>query len=140
VTAALPADVASRVSFVGGSFLDADTSTNNIPQNAPTYIIRHVLFDWVDAEVVRIMRNVRAAMNADGNAKAAGRKLLLCEMLLAQKPTAYDRQISMQLHVLNNGFVRTEAHMIRLLQEAGFAVEGAHHMGAIDTIITSSVA
>jgi hypothetical protein len=140
VTASLPAEVASRVSFVGGSFLDANLATNNIPQNQPTYIIRHVLFDWVDDEVVTIMRNVRAAMDADGNAKAAGRKLLLCEMLLAQKPTAYDRQISMQLHVLNNGFVRTEAHMMRLLKEAGFVVEGAHHMRAIDTIITSSVA
>jgi hypothetical protein len=137
--AARPAEIASRVSFAGGSFLDADPTTNGLPQNAPTYVIRHVLWDWSDAEVVSILRNVRAAMDADGRAKAAGRTLLLCEMLLARRPRQYARQTSMQLLVLNNGFIRTEAHMGRLLQEAGFAPGAVHHMRAIDSIISASV-
>jgi hypothetical protein len=127
------------VSFVGGSFLDSNLATNNIPQNQPTYIIRHVLWDWSDAEVVEILSNVRAAMDADGNARMAGRKLFLCEMLLDERPRQYARQTSMQLLVLNNGFIRTEAHMIRLLTEAGFAAGEVHHMRAIDSIISATV-
>lgn len=131
--------MSTRVSFVSGSFLDQDLSTSNIPQNQSTYLIRHVLFDWTDAEVLVILQNVRNAMNADGAANKAGRKLVLCEMLLPEQPTQYIRQISMQVLVLNNGYIRTQAHMTRLMEEAGFVIKGVHHMRAVDSIIEAHV-
>jgi hypothetical protein len=131
--------MSSRISFVGGSFLDSDLSTSNIPQNQPTYLIRHVLHDWTDAEVVSILSNVRSAMSADANMAAKTRKLLVCEMLLPERPTQFVRQTSMQLLTLNNGFVRTQAHMIRLIEQAGFKVEKVHHMRAVDSIIEATV-
>ncbi|KAG5643503.1 hypothetical protein DXG03_000744 [Asterophora parasitica] len=59
-----PETASSRVSFVPGNFLAPSLDETYIPRGQPTYLIRHVLHDWTDEQVISILRNVRAAMVA----------------------------------------------------------------------------
>lgn len=104
----------------------ADT---NMPQGKPTYIIRHVLHDWTDDEVIQILSNVRQAMP-----KQNGR-LLLVEMLLRPDSSRFVRQSSMQLLALNSGITRTQEEMEALVVRAGFKVANVTHMRAVDSVI-----
>ena len=106
----------------------------NLPFGLPTYVIRHVLHDWMDDEVVAILRNIRTAMTAVTNPPFA-QKLLVCEMLFRESSPRFVHTTSIQLLALNNGLVRTEANMINLIEQAGFRVTGVHHMRAVDSVI-----
>jgi hypothetical protein len=74
---------------------------SNIPQGRPTYIIRHVLHDWTDDDVVTILSMVRQAMSGHS-------RLLLVEMLLRPESSRFVRTTSMQLLALNSGITRTQ--------------------------------
>ena len=105
-----------------------------IPQGQPTYLIRHVLHDWTDDEVTRILRNVREAMLANLDPSIRPR-LILCEMLLRASSPRFVYTTSVQLLALNNGITRTEAEMVRLVEVSGFKVEKVHHMRAVDSVV-----
>lgn len=108
-----------------------------IPRGKPTYLIRHVLHDWTDDQVVFILRNVREAMVA-APGPAPDAKLIVCEMLLRNSSSRFVRTTSMQLLALNNGVTRTEVEMVKLLEKSGFSVNVVHHMRAVDSIIEAS--
>ncbi|KAH8079791.1 S-adenosyl-L-methionine-dependent methyltransferase [Cristinia sonorae] len=130
----------SQILFVPGNFLAPTLDDTKIPQGKPTYLIRHVLHDWTDDQVVSILKNVRAAMLArsDGSESATAPKLLLCEMLLRPTSSRFVRTTSMQLLALNNGVTRTEGEMRKLVEVAGFKVVKIHEMRAVDSIIEAS--
>ncbi|KAI0324082.1 S-adenosyl-L-methionine-dependent methyltransferase [Cubamyces sp. BRFM 1775] len=146
-------DVQGRVTFVAGDFLAPTLDATRIPRGEPTYLIRHVLHDWTDEEVVRILKNVHAAMvspplpttarSHEGDAlpqqssstQARTPKLLLCEMVLREDSGRFAYTTSIQVLALNNGIVRTEKEMYALLAQAGFRVVATHTMRAVDTII-----
>lgn len=108
-------------------------SETNIPQGKPTYIIRHVLHDWTDDEVVRILGTVRQAMQKGKS------RLLLVEMLLREDSSRFVRTTSMQLLALNNGITRTQCAMEDLVRKAGFKVAKVTHMRAVDSVIEAVV-
>ncbi|KAF7346966.1 S-adenosyl-L-methionine-dependent methyltransferase [Mycena venus] len=136
---ALPPQSSSRVSFAPGNFLAPTLTETGLPLGQPTYLIRHVLHDWTDAEVLCILRNVRAAMLASAT-RAPEQKLLVCEMLLRPDSSRFVRTTSMQLLALNNGVTRTLAAMRALIEQAGFVVREVHHMRAVDSIIEAVIA
>ena len=107
-----------------------------IPQGKPTYLIRHVLHDWRDEEVITILKAVRAAMLA--NKSTPPPKLLVCEMLVREDSQRFVYTTSMQLLALNNGITRTEGHMVDLIQRAGYDVKKTHEMRALDFIIEAT--
>lgn len=125
------------MSFVGGDFMASTLKDTKIPQDETTYMIAHVLHDWTDAEVVQILRNVRAAMCASTTSEAAlaGKRLLVVEMLLRPGAARFVRETSMQLLALSNGITRTQAEFEELLAQAGFKVTSVHHMRAVDSVI-----
>ncbi|KAJ7141986.1 S-adenosyl-L-methionine-dependent methyltransferase [Mycena filopes] len=144
----LNAQTASRnVSFAPGNFLAPTLAETGLPLGAPTYLIRHVLHDWTDAEVLRILRAVRAAMlappssssNYYPNGVKPEQKLLVCEMLVKPDSPRFVRTTSMQLLALNNGVTRTLGAMRALIEEAGFAVRKVHSMRAVDSIVEAVV-
>ncbi|KAJ7766958.1 S-adenosyl-L-methionine-dependent methyltransferase [Mycena maculata] len=137
---ALPSKSSSRVSFAPGSFLAPTLSETGLPLGQPTYLIRHVLHDWTDAEVLAILRNVRAAMLAPSNTPVSDRKLLVCEMLVRPDSSRFVRTTSMQLLALNNGVTRTLDAMRALIEQAGFVIRKVHSMRAVDSIIEAGVA
>ena len=103
-------------------------SDTGIPQGKPTYIIRHVLHDWTDDEVVHILSNVRQALPQNG-------RLLLVEMLLRPDSSRFIRQTSVQLLALNSGITRTQEAMEALVVRAGLKVSRVTHMRAADSVI-----
>ena len=147
---AQPSGAQARISFVAGDFLAPTLAATQLPLGQQTYLIRHVLHDWTDAEVVSILRTVRAAMlasetadGADPDVQSVQRrkpKLLLCEMLLQEHSGRLVYTTSMQLMALNNGKTRTEGEMLALLESAGFEVTNVHVMPAADSIIEATPA
>ncbi|KAF9469574.1 S-adenosyl-L-methionine-dependent methyltransferase [Collybia nuda] len=124
----------TQITFVPGNFLAASLNETCIPQGQPTYLIRHVLHDWTDDQVVTILANVREAMLAAPKPGVIP-KLVLCEMLLQESSSRFVRTTSMQLLALNNGITRKEAEMVRLVERSGFYVEKVHYMRSVDSII-----
>lgn len=120
----------SRISFVGGSFL---ASPVEIPKGQPTYVIRHVLHDWTDDDVVLILSAARDAMS--DHPPNVVPKLLLVEMLLHHDSSRFIRTTSMQLLALNSGITRTVVEMARLVERAGMRVVKTVGMRAADSIM-----
>ncbi|KAG6907938.1 hypothetical protein DXG01_006796 [Tephrocybe rancida] len=135
--AAQPESSSARISFTAGNFLAPSLEETCIPRGLPTYLIRHVLHDWTDDQVVMILNNVRQAMLA-APGPASDAKLVVCEMLLRDSSARFVRTTSMQLLALNNGVTRTEIEMVRLVEKSGFKVTNVHHMRAVDSIIEAS--
>ncbi|KAJ3569699.1 hypothetical protein NP233_g4876 [Leucocoprinus birnbaumii] len=130
----------TSITFHPGDFMATTFEGTSLPVGMPTYIIRHVLHDWSDQEVLHILKHVRTAMTANlgGNVDFKP-KLLLCEMLLHSDSHRFIRTTSMQLLSLNGGLTRTEGEMIKLLEMAGFSAVRSHKMRAADTIIEATV-
>lgn len=105
-------------------------SDTQIPGGKPTYLIRHVLHDWTDGEVIHILSNVRQAMSEQNSSC-----LLLVEMLLRPDSPRFVRMASVQLLVLNRGITRTQDEMVALVEMAGFKVAQVTHMRAVDSVI-----
>lgn len=131
-----PLEAAQRVTFAPGNFLATTLDETGLPKGQQTYLIRHVLHDWTDAEVVRVLQNVRDAMAAEEN---SGARSLLCEMLLEERSSRFVHTTSMQLLALNNGITRTQNAMFELIERAGLEVKMIHHMRAVDSIIEASI-
>ncbi|KAJ7094326.1 S-adenosyl-L-methionine-dependent methyltransferase [Mycena epipterygia] len=140
---AQPPQSSSRISFAPGDFLAPSLTETGLPLGQPTYLIRHVLHDWTDAEVLSILRNVRAAMLASPSSPSTTpvtqQKLLVCEMLLRPDSSRFVRTTSMQLLALNNGVTRTLGAMRALIEQAGFVVRKVHTMRAVDSIIEAGI-
>lgn len=101
-------DVSGRAEIVGGSFFES------VPEGADAYVLRKIIHDWEDGDALKILRNVRAAMNADAT-------LLLVEGLAdsAQNPAGL---MDIMMMVFFRGRERTEADFRSLLSSSGLAV------------------
>ncbi|KAJ7186459.1 S-adenosyl-L-methionine-dependent methyltransferase, partial [Mycena filopes] len=69
----------ARVSFAPGNFLAPTLAETGLPLGAPTYLIRHVLHDWTDAEVLQILRAVRLLALNNGVTRTLGAMRALIE-------------------------------------------------------------
>ncbi len=110
-TALRNAAFADRCEIVGIDFFLA------VPVGADGYVAKSVIHDWNDQDALKILRNCRAAIKANG-------KLLLIERILkpANLPDlARFRDLQMLVFV-GGGCERTEAEFRALLREARFAV------------------
>ena len=106
-----------RLAFTSGNFI---TGTG-IPTGGDTYMLKYVCNDWCDNIVVRIMRNIRAALNPGG-------RLLVIEQVAP--PTGYnggpfDRSAlsDVDMLVINGGAVRTRSQFGEVAGFAGFKID-----------------
>ncbi|WP_405971872.1 acetylserotonin O-methyltransferase [Streptomyces sp. NBC_00988] len=99
-----------RCSFVAGDF------TRSVPEGGDVYLLSRVLHDWDDDRCLTILGRCAEAMRP-------GAQLLVVERLLPT-PTA----VAWDVHMLCNvgGQERDEDHYGRLLEKAGFEVQGCH--------------
>ena len=103
--------LSERCQAVAGSFFEA------LPQGKDVYILKHVLHNWDDEQVLQILQNCRAAM-------ATGKKLLVIEGVITGQ--ASQRAVLLDLMMLvsfASGKLRTEAEFQELLQASGFMIE-----------------
>jgi SAM-dependent methyltransferase len=109
--------LAGRVELVEGSFFDG------VPSGGDVYVLARVLHNWSDEKAMRILRQVRAAMRP-------GARLVVFEQLVPEEdsePDAASGMVDLLMLVLLEGHDRTEEHYLRLLADAGFALETVHH-------------
>jgi len=97
-----------RCEAVGGDFFQA------VPPGGDVYLLKLIVHDWPDAEVVHILRNCRAAMPLDGT-------LLVIEMVLPDDPQLSVAHVSdLNMLVMTGGQERTAREYEALLTRAGF--------------------
>ncbi len=102
-----------RCKIVTGSFLES------VPTEGDTYTIKHVLHDWDDASVLKILKNIRAAM-------LPGQKLLIMEGFLEHDHFGQDsfrKWLDIYQMVYLPGKQRTLEEMQDLLSQAGLRME-----------------
>jgi hypothetical protein len=104
------AGLLDRCSVVGGDFFAS------VPGNCDLYLMLAVLHDWDDAPAAAILRNVRAAMPADG-------KAVVVESVLTDDPGySFARATDLLMLVLTgSGRERSEEDFKKLFGAAGFA-------------------
>jgi hypothetical protein len=99
---------AGRCEAVGGDFFQA------VPPGGDVYVLKLIVHDWPDAEVVRILHNCRAVMPPDGT-------LLVIEMVLPDDPQLSLAHMSdLNMLVMTGGQERTAREYGALLARAGF--------------------
>ena len=100
-----------RCEFVAGNFFEA------VPPGGDTYVLKRVIPDWTDEEVIQVLKNCRAGMMTNT-------RLLVIDALIGppneQSPGhLYD----ITFLVLLNGRVRTEEEYSALLRQTGFRLQ-----------------
>jgi hypothetical protein len=96
-----------RLTLKSGSFFD------NVPEGIDCYMTVRVIHDWPDDEAVKILRNIRKAIKADGT-------LLLVEGILEENTPPNYAMMDMLMLVLAGSMERTEEDFRALLDKGGF--------------------
>jgi hypothetical protein len=123
----------SRITFVEGSFF---TRPSAVPGGYSTYVLSHVLHDWTDADVIRILGSVKDAMlESSLKGVITKPKLLIVELFLHAKAGRHTRTSSMQLLALANGITRTYEEMCDLVVQAGMKVVKIVEMRALSSVL-----
>ncbi len=104
-------DIAKRVHFVAGDMLE------NIPSGFDTYLIKHALRDWNDAQAGAISRNIAAAMQPSA-------RLLIIEGI--KRPQHQDHVLmqtrAYEQAIWSVGKLRTLEEFTQLLTTAGLTL------------------
>ena len=117
-------DEGARVRIEAGDFFE------RVPQGARTYVLSHVLHNWDDERVVKILRNVRKKLPADG-------RVLIVEALLGDKPNRWSagNMTDAQMLTLVHGRERTRAEFESLLAQADLRLTRVIPTSAAESII-----
>lgn len=100
--------IVDRVKLVPGSFFES------IPRGADAYVLKTVVHNWDDPDALRILKNVRAAMDP-------GNRLVVADFLNAHDPvTTLVPFMDMAGMMMFSGRERTPEAMGRLFEQAGF--------------------
>jgi hypothetical protein len=102
------AGVADRCQQVSGDFFA------ELPANGDAYLLKSIVHDWNDADSIRILKNVRRAIQPDG-------KLLLVEFVIPHGNDPHPGKLTdINMLVSLGGRERTEAEFRDVLAQAGF--------------------
>jgi C-methyltransferase len=97
--------------------------------SADAYVLKHVLHDWSDQEVVTILKNIRGGLGLCG-------KLIVAETLLPEPPHLSLSLIhDVAMMIVTGGRERTHQEFLSLLQAAGLTCEKVIPLGNIGLII-----
>jgi ubiquinone/menaquinone biosynthesis C-methylase UbiE len=97
----------------GVSFVSGDVFTTPAPAGGDLYLIRHLLHDYEDRDCVRILSNVRSAMQPQG------RVLVLEAPLPSDDSPGPGRWLDLQVMLLCGGRERTVEEYAGLFAQAG---------------------
>jgi O-methyltransferase domain/Dimerisation domain len=100
--------VSSRVELASGDFFES------VPPGADAYTMKHIIHDWDDEHSIKILQNIRMAINKNG-------KVLIVEMVVPEgnEPSA-SKFLDIQMLVMETGRERTKDEYRRLLEASGF--------------------
>ncbi len=99
--------VAVRTEKVSGDFFE------NVPAGADAYLMKHIIHDWNDEQSVKILQNIRRAMNDDG-------KVLIAEMVVPEgNEPSPAKGLDLVMLTIEGGKERTKKEYQELLEAAG---------------------
>ena len=100
--------VAERVEKVAGDFFA------EVPRGADAYMMKHIIHDWDDERCLTILRNINAAMNAEG-------RVLIIEVVVPEgNEPHYSKLLDLEMLASPGGAERTAEEYRELLAAAGF--------------------
>jgi hypothetical protein len=98
--------VTDRVELVPGDFF------KSVPAGGDLYMMRHIIHDWDDVSSIKLLKNIRSAMNKDG-------KVLIIEMVVPDNNEPSPSKImDMMMIIMEGGKERTEEEYRALLASA----------------------
>jgi hypothetical protein len=119
------AKLGPRVASIAGDMFES------VPGPSDALVLKSVLCDWDDDDVVRILRACREAL-------ATGGKLLICDRLMNDGPTGRAVKIvDLAMLAVPGGRVRTEEEFRVVLQRAGFALESVTATKSMVSVLTA---
>ncbi|WP_370949587.1 methyltransferase [Amycolatopsis sp. cg5] len=117
------AGVADRVEIRAGSFFDG------VPEGGDVYVLSRVIGNWNDADCVKILSNVRAALTP------AARLLIVGHMPTAADRTHYLPALGLFMYVLLQSNARTVEDHDPLFAEAGLTAAGFHNVPDSESVL-----
>ena len=100
--------VRDRVELVAGDFFQSVTS------GADAYMMKHIIHDWSDEHSIKILQNIRSAMNENG-------KVLIIEMVVPEgNEPSPSKALDLLMLVMEGGKERTKEEYRTLLEASGF--------------------
>lgn len=121
----------SRCEAVAGDFFCGD----ELPNHGDAYFIKHVLHDWSDGDVIRILTACRSAMPDSA-------QLFIVEGLRGrdlQTDFLLDWLDIEQMVVTSGGRERSQKDFARILAESGFTLQQVQHTQVADVSILKAV-
>ncbi len=120
-------DEYARIRVEAGDFFE------RVPHGAKTYVLSHVLHNWDDERAVKILRNIRKELPADG-------RVLAVEAFLGDKPNRWSagNMTDAQMLTLVRGRERTHAEFEALLAQADLRLTRVIPTSAAESIIEAS--
>ena len=98
----------NRVEVISGDFFES------VPVGANIYILKLIIHDWDDTLSIKILKNIRSAMNDNS-------KVLLIEMIVPESNDPSPAKMTdLQMLVIEGGKERTAGEYMSLLESAGF--------------------
>jgi hypothetical protein len=104
------AGLSGRCSTATGDFFKA------VPAGGDAYLMKHIIHDWDDERALKILANIRSAMNP------GGRIILLESVLASSNEPDFGKLIDLEMLVMPGGRERTADEFRALFQRAGFTV------------------
>jgi hypothetical protein len=100
--------VSNRVKLVSGDFF------HSVPAGANVYMMKHIIHDWDDERSIKILQNIRSAMNENG-------KVLILEIVVPEgNEPSPSKALDLMMLVMEGGKERTKDEYRTLLAAAGF--------------------
>lgn len=100
--------VRHRVELASGDFFQS------VPAGADAYMMKHIIHDWDDEHSIKILRNIRSAMNEGG-------KVLIIEMVVPEgNEPSPSKALDLLMLVMEGGKERTKDEYKKLLETSGF--------------------
>jgi hypothetical protein len=85
-----------------------------VPSHGDVYVLKHIVHDWDESNVLQILGNVRAAMSSDA-------KLLVIENVMPDDDREhFSKLLDLEMLVVGTGRERTADEYVELLRTAGF--------------------
>ena len=97
-----------RVELASGDFFQS------VPAGADAYMMKHIIHDWDDEHSIKILQNIRSAMNENG-------KVLIIEMVVPEgNEPSPSKALDLLMLVMEGGKERTKEEYRKLLEASGF--------------------
>jgi hypothetical protein len=121
-------DVNSRCEVAGGDFFES------VPAGADAYLMKYIIHDWDDERCVRLLRNCRAAMPANG------RVLVVDHVVAPGNRFDWGKLLDINMMVMLGSKERTKEEFRQLFSRAGLRLKRVIRTGTPLSILEALTA